>query len=116
MVAGVISPVSDGYAKAGLASAESRCRLARLACSTTSDWIAVDSWEAAQPNWTPTKEVLKHLKARLTRISRRLNAEAGISVRADSPEVPKEDDFEDPRFGETIGNSYPILFLKKIFS
>ncbi|VUZ49272.1 unnamed protein product [Hymenolepis diminuta] len=104
VVAGVMSPVSDGYAKAGLASAESRCRLARLACSTTSDWIAVDSWEAAQPNWTPTREVLKHLKARLTRISRRLNAEAGISVRTDSPQVSKEDDFEDPRFGETIGS------------
>ncbi|VDO02527.1 unnamed protein product [Rodentolepis nana] len=100
VVAGVISPTSDGYSKAGLASAESRCRLARLACSTSSDWIAVDSWEASQPNWTPTREVLEHLQARLTRISRQLSSEAGSSMRTNSPEGSKVDNLEDPRFGE----------------
>ncbi|BHF63356.1 Nicotinamide/nicotinic acid mononucleotide adenylyltransferase 3 [Sparganum proliferum] len=69
VVAGIFSPVSDAYAKAGLAPVESRCRLARLACATTSDWLAVDTWEASQPGWSPTRVVFEHLQARLNRLA-----------------------------------------------
>lgn len=107
MVAGIISPVSDGYAKAGLASAESRCRLARLACSTTSDWLAVDSWEASQPQWTPTRRVLERIQSRLHLIIRRLDAETGGSgVDAGLSKEGDSDHLEDPRFGEATGKYF----------
>ncbi|VDL90691.1 unnamed protein product [Schistocephalus solidus] len=69
VVAGIISPVSDAYAKPGLAPVESRCRLARLACATTSDWLAVDTWEASQSDWSPTRLVFEHIQGRLNRLA-----------------------------------------------
>uniref|UniRef100_A0A0X3P473 Nicotinamide mononucleotide adenylyltransferase 1 n=1 Tax=Schistocephalus solidus TaxID=70667 RepID=A0A0X3P473_SCHSO len=69
VVAGILSPVSDAYAKPGLAPVESRCRLARLACATTSDWLAVDTWEASQSDWSPTRLVFEHIQGRLNRLA-----------------------------------------------
>ncbi|VEL24623.1 unnamed protein product, partial [Protopolystoma xenopodis] len=65
VVAGLFSPVGDGYSKPGLAPAATRCRLARLACASTSDWLAVDAWESRQPNWTRTRVVAEQLASRL---------------------------------------------------
>ncbi|KAL3314708.1 hypothetical protein Ciccas_006668 [Cichlidogyrus casuarinus] len=70
VVAGVLSPVSDAYAKSGLAPVDSRLRLARLACASTSDWLAIDSWEASQPTWTRTRLVAEHLQRRLDTLHR----------------------------------------------
>ncbi|TGZ81918.1 Nucleotidylyl transferase [Ascodesmis nigricans] len=61
VVGGYISPVSDRYNKAGLASATHRIRMCELACEQTSDWLMVDPWEAEQPDYQPTAVVLDHV-------------------------------------------------------
>ncbi|KAI5795041.1 hypothetical protein EDC01DRAFT_653790 [Geopyxis carbonaria] len=65
VVAGYISPVSDRYNKAGLASAAHRIRMCELACDQTSDWLMVDAWEAIQPAYQPTAVVLDHFGAEI---------------------------------------------------
>ena len=100
VVAGLLSPVSDAYKKAGLASSASRCRLARLACATTSDWLAVDSWEASRGEWTPTRLVLDHAQARLQQITQQLDS---ASEAADETTETPSESLEDPRFGEVSG-------------
>ncbi|RPA93983.1 Nucleotidylyl transferase [Choiromyces venosus 120613-1] len=61
VVGGYMSPVSDRYNKAGLASAAHRVRMCELACDETSDWLMVDPWEAIQPEYQPTAVVLDHI-------------------------------------------------------
>ena len=81
VVGGYMSPVSDRYNKAGLASAShrylpppprrlrahancfarERLRMCELACEETSEWIMVDQWEAIQPEYQPTALVLDHV-------------------------------------------------------
>ena len=107
VVAGVLSPVADSYQKAGLASAASRCRLARLACASTSDWLAVDSWEASRSEWTPTRVVLEHAQRRLQLIAQQLGgkvSEAEAEIASESLEQ-----FEDPLFGGVPG-WFPFQF------
>ncbi|CAA18360.2 Nicotinamide-nucleotide adenylyltransferase [Caenorhabditis elegans] len=56
---GIMSPVSDGYAKKSLISAKHR--LAQTEAATyDSDWIHASGWECAQSEWTATVNVLKH--------------------------------------------------------
>eukprot|EP00108_Taenia_solium_P012446 TsM_000898700 transcript=TsM_000898700 gene=TsM_000898700 len=107
VVVGVLSPVSDAYAKAGLASAASRCRLARLACATTSDWLAVDSWEASRCHWTPTRRVLERIQARMHRISQNLDGVVGdesVVAAGTGAAIFDPNDLEDPRLGEISGS------------
>lgn len=63
LVGGYLSPVSDRYNKAGLASAAHRIRMCELACEQTSDWLMVDPWEALQSEYQPTAVVLDHIQA-----------------------------------------------------
>ncbi|CBY23847.1 unnamed protein product [Oikopleura dioica] len=59
VIAGWMSPVSDGYKKTGLVC--SKHRIEMLKCATAdSSWIRVSSWEADKPEWTPTAEVVKY--------------------------------------------------------
>ncbi|KAI4879425.1 hypothetical protein NFI96_002475 [Prochilodus magdalenae] len=53
VVGGIVSPVSDGYAKQGLVSSKHRLAMARLALQS-SDWVAVDEWESQKADWTET--------------------------------------------------------------
>ncbi|XP_056453174.1 uncharacterized protein LOC130387904 [Gadus chalcogrammus] len=59
VVKGIVSPVSDGYGKQGLVSAEHRNAMAKLALQT-SDWITIDEWESDQPDWTETVITMRH--------------------------------------------------------
>lgn len=59
VVAGLLSPVSDGYKKKGLLSAAHRCEMAKLALESI-NWVNLNTWESDKPNWTPTYEVLCH--------------------------------------------------------
>ncbi|KAI9187666.1 Nicotinamide/nicotinic acid mononucleotide adenylyltransferase 1 [Blastocladiella emersonii ATCC 22665] len=59
MLGGYFSPVHDGYGKIGLASAEHRVAMCRLA-ATASDWLMVDAWEPSQPAYVRTIAVLDH--------------------------------------------------------
>ena len=61
VIGGYISPVSDRYNKAGLASAAHRIRMCELAAEQTSDWLMVDPWEAIQSEYQPTAVVLDHM-------------------------------------------------------
>ncbi|KAH0551410.1 hypothetical protein GP486_007374 [Trichoglossum hirsutum] len=60
VVGGYLSPVSDAYKKAGLASAEHRVGMCELAVNHTSAWLSVDDWEATQKAYQPTAIVLDH--------------------------------------------------------
>jgi nicotinamide mononucleotide adenylyltransferase len=66
VVGGYFSPVSDAYAKPGLASWGHRCEMVQLATSK-SDWLMVDDWEASQTKFQRTATVLDHFHAELTR-------------------------------------------------
>ncbi|KAI5816671.1 hypothetical protein BZA77DRAFT_280063 [Pyronema omphalodes] len=68
VVGGYLSPVSDRYNKAGLASATHRIRMCELACDQTSDWIMVDPWEAIQPEYQPTAVVLDHVATEVNEV------------------------------------------------
>ncbi|KAF6768334.1 hypothetical protein AHF37_03175 [Paragonimus kellicotti] len=73
VVGGILSPVSDGYAKPDLVPSTVRVELARLACQFHSDWLAVDSWEASQPTWTRTRIVVDRLQSIIDEVCRKLN-------------------------------------------
>lgn len=68
IVGGYLSPVSDAYKKSGLASAAHRLQMCELAVDQTSDWLMVDPWEALQPNYMPTAQVLDHFHDEISRI------------------------------------------------
>ena len=64
----VLSPVHDGYGKKGLLNSRHRVAMANAACG---DWnesnpsgltVRVSSWEADQPNYLDTIDVIRHVK------------------------------------------------------
>jgi nicotinamide mononucleotide adenylyltransferase len=59
IVGGYFSPVSDAYAKPGLAPWYHRVDMCSLAVRDSS-WIMVDSWEPSQPTYVRTARVLDH--------------------------------------------------------
>ncbi len=59
-----MSPVNDAYSKKGLAPAQHRVEMCRLAAQT-SDIAMVDSWEAEQPTYQRTLMVLQRLEQAL---------------------------------------------------
>ncbi|XP_077495541.1 nicotinamide mononucleotide adenylyltransferase isoform X3 [Amblyomma americanum] len=64
VVCGLMSPVSDGYGKLGLAPANHRCRMLSLALASSS-WVRLDTWECEQDSWTQTRRVLDHHRQRI---------------------------------------------------
>ncbi|OAX76886.1 nicotinate (nicotinamide) nucleotide adenylyltransferase [Emergomyces africanus] len=60
LIGGYLSPVSDAYKKAGLASAVHRVAMCQLAVEKTSNWLMVDPWEPMQKEYIPTAMVLDH--------------------------------------------------------
>ncbi|KAJ4455042.1 putative nicotinamide/nicotinic acid mononucleotide adenylyltransferase [Paratrimastix pyriformis] len=64
VVGGLISPVGSAYKKPNLASTEDRLAMCHLAVES-SDWIDVDDWEASQPTYTRTANVLDSISNRL---------------------------------------------------
>ncbi|WIA16300.1 hypothetical protein OEZ85_013001 [Tetradesmus obliquus] len=56
-----MSPVADAYGKKGLAPVQQRLQMCRLAAADTSN-VMVDSWEATQPGYTRTIQVLRHVQ------------------------------------------------------
>ncbi|KAL5039888.1 Nicotinamide/nicotinic acid mononucleotide adenylyltransferase 1 [Batrachochytrium dendrobatidis] len=61
---GYFSPVSDGYAKPGLAHWQHRVSMCELAASDSS-WLMVDPWEPSQPKYIRTALVLDHFEQEL---------------------------------------------------
>ncbi|KAL8909118.1 MAG: hypothetical protein Q9171_005184 [Xanthocarpia ochracea] len=74
VIGGYLSPVSDAYRKAGLASAEHRLAMARIATEQSSTWLDVDPWEAIQKDYQPTAIVLDHFDHEINVVQR------GISI------------------------------------
>lgn len=68
VVGGYLSPVNDRYAKPGLASAFHRVNMCEQAVQDTSEWIMVDAWEARQPQYLPTAQVLDHFDHELNTV------------------------------------------------
>ena len=64
IMGGYISPVSDAYAKPGLATWNHRVRMCELATQDSS-WIMVDPWEASQSVYIRTAKVLDHFHEEL---------------------------------------------------
>ena len=59
---GYLSPVSDAYKKAGLASAQDRLNMCELAVQSSLTLLDVDPWEAIQKEYQPTALVLDHFE------------------------------------------------------
>ncbi|CAL8073924.1 unnamed protein product [Calicophoron daubneyi] len=86
VVGGILSPVSDAYAKPGLAPASVRVELAQLAC-TTSDWVAVDDWESKQTIHSRTRVVMDRIQEKVDQLCQRLNdplLESSVAVERSS--------------------------------
>ncbi|KAL3054953.1 hypothetical protein OYC64_017805 [Pagothenia borchgrevinki] len=64
VVGGIVSPVSDGYAKQGLVLAQHRIAMAKLALQS-SDWVTVDEWESQQADWTETVVTMRYHYGRI---------------------------------------------------
>lgn len=60
IIGGFLSPVSEAYKKQGLASAKHRIQMCSFAATKTSEWLSCDPWEAIQPDYVPTAQVLDH--------------------------------------------------------
>ncbi|GAB5362718.1 hypothetical protein AAMO2058_000822200 [Amorphochlora amoebiformis] len=61
VIGGFVSPVGDAYGKDSLETSLHRKSMAHLA-TKTSPWVTVSTWEMDRPNWTPTKEVIGHVR------------------------------------------------------
>ncbi|THC97487.1 hypothetical protein EYZ11_003021 [Aspergillus tanneri] len=77
IVGGYLSPVSDAYRKAGLASAQHRVAMCQLAVDRTSDWLMVDTWEPMQKNYQPTAVVLDHFDYEINTVRQGVGARNG---------------------------------------
>ena len=64
VIGAYFSPVSDAYAKPGLASWNHRVAMCELA-TQHSLWIMVDAWESMQPKYIRTALVLDHFDQEL---------------------------------------------------
>ena len=62
MLGGYMSPVNDAYQKKGLAPAQQRVEMCKLAAKS-SDIVMVDSWEAQQPTYQRSLKVLQRVKS-----------------------------------------------------
>ena len=69
VMGGYLSPVSDAYEKKGLAPAEHRINMCRLAAEETSEWLMVDPWEATQPDYMLTAKVLDHFEHEINHVA-----------------------------------------------
>ncbi len=81
IIGAYFSPVSDAYAKPGLAPWRDRVAMCDLAVKD-SDWIMVDSWESSQPKYQRTASVLDHFDSELNA------GEDGGCLMADGSRVP----------------------------
>eukprot|EP01125_Pyxidicula_operculata_P015357 TRINITY_DN5199_c0_g1_i2.p1 TRINITY_DN5199_c0_g1~~TRINITY_DN5199_c0_g1_i2.p1 ORF type:complete len:218 (+),score=37.50 TRINITY_DN5199_c0_g1_i2:15-668(+) len=64
VLGGYLSPVSDHYGKKGLLPINHRKPMVERSIES-STWLMADSWEADQPQWTPTVQVMKHFDEQL---------------------------------------------------
>ena len=60
MLGGYMSPVNDAYQKKGLAPAQQRVEMCKLAADT-SNIVMIDSWEAQQPTYQRSLKVLQRV-------------------------------------------------------
>ncbi|KAL8834610.1 MAG: hypothetical protein Q9170_003686 [Blastenia crenularia] len=77
VIGGYLSPVSDAYRKAGLASAEHRVAMTRIATEQSSTWLDVDPWEAVQKEYQPTALVLDHFEHEINVVQHGIATEDG---------------------------------------
>lgn len=68
VVGGFFSPVGDAYKKAGLASAQDRINMTKIAVVDSSTWIGVDPWEPLHKEYLPTVQVLDHFDHELNTV------------------------------------------------
>lgn len=68
IIGGFLSPVSDAYKKPGLAPAGHRIQMCSFAAEKTSEWLTCDPWEAIQPNYVPTAQVLDHFNNEINHV------------------------------------------------
>lgn len=68
IVGGFLSPVSDAYKKPGLAPAKHRIQMCSYAAEKTSEWLTCDPWEAIQPHYFPTAQVLDHFDHEINQV------------------------------------------------
>lgn len=70
-----LETVANGKLRQGLASAEHRVAMTRIAAAQSSSWLDVDPWEAIQKEYQPTAVVLDHFEHEINVVQR------GVAVR-----------------------------------
>ncbi|OAL44661.1 nicotinamide mononucleotide adenylyltransferase 1 [Pyrenochaeta sp. DS3sAY3a] len=81
VVGGFFSPVGDAYKKAGLASAQDRINMTRIAVEDSSTWIGVDPWEPLHKEYLPTVKVLDHFDHELNTVMGGIDNGEGEKIR-----------------------------------
>ncbi|KAJ4192263.1 Nicotinamide/nicotinic acid mononucleotide adenylyltransferase 1 [Fusarium falciforme] len=82
VVGGILSPVSDGYKKQGLAPAHHRVEMCKLAAEDEYNWLTVDPWEAESPSTIPTAQVLDHVDHEINEVMGGIDCDDGTKRRA----------------------------------
>ncbi|CBF85484.1 hypothetical protein BDV09DRAFT_199799 [Aspergillus tetrazonus] len=81
IIGGYLSPVSDAYRKAGLASANHRIAMCQRAVDQTSDWMMVDTWEPMHKEYQPTAIVLDHFDYEINTVRKGIDTGKGTRKR-----------------------------------
>ncbi len=68
---------ADNEVRPGLASAEHRVAMTRIATDQASRWLDVDPWEAIQKEYQPTAIVLDHFEHEINIVQRGIATETG---------------------------------------
>ena len=71
----ILGVTADSEVRSGLASAEHRVAMTRIATDQSSRWLDVDPWEAIQKEYQPTAIVLDHFEHEINVVQR------GIAIR-----------------------------------
>lgn len=121
VVGSFISPVSSAYEKRGLAPAEHRVNMCKLAADHTSKWLMVDPWEAECSKYIPTARVLDHFDYEINQVrggfecsdGTRKPAKIVLLAGADLIQTISTPDLWDPRDVDHILSNYGVFVLER---
>jgi nicotinamide mononucleotide adenylyltransferase len=114
VIGGIISPVADAYNKPGLAAAEHRLAMAALACQD-SDLLTLNDWEAKQPQWTPTLQVLQKIRADLEESVAGKACKMMLLIGADVFETFRDAHIWDPEKLEVLLREFGVVVVEREF-
>ncbi|KAF2074893.1 hypothetical protein CYY_003812 [Polysphondylium violaceum] len=80
VIGAYLSPVGDAYKKATLIPAKHRIEMLELGLQD-SDWMMMDIWESNNPEFTPTRIVMDHIKDQVGKYLLQNNIDRDVSYK-----------------------------------